>query len=337
MSFNEHDIVRDGAGRFDEKNHSAPEIGLVSGKAVPVARDMHAEALASLEHILEDQGQAPLTAARESMASFDWRPELYYIEQGDSLDRTLGAFIEGNDDDVDELLLHIDDNNFDNETRICEEMFAGSWDDLDEDAQAEVRQWLHDYDASDPIGDMIRQTGHQLMQVQIADDNDLDADLRAAAAFPEASQERYGAIEDALLKAVTAAGGSDTEANRDAVRTLIDENDLSSGTLHAEQWQLRVLVYDDISDYSRSAYSSIGNGDRDITLHDAHLVLIDPNSGRGMDAQLDGPVTARISADRPARLDGDLNYGSWDEIAGVHKPGYAPAFSRTRVLETESA
>ena len=133
--------------------------------------------------------------------------------------------------------------------------------------------------------------------------------------------------EQAVAEHLTGYGVDfDDERNREAVSYLVANGpyDLTDGV------KLELISYNDVEDLAP------GQGDRTITFTDPHVLLIDTMSGSGADTQLFGTMSVTVPA-APEENDqttfytdaGAPGYG-WDDVAGVHKPGY-----RTAVTVTE--
>lgn len=131
------------------------------------------------------------------------------------------------------------------------------------------------------------------------------------------------AIEKLFEKILSDAGVPWSEQNAVAVRELIAETSLDTEPQAAEQWRLRLLTYTDPNELALSAFSPHGDAPRTVTVTAPHLLLQDPWNGRGHTVQLTGEYTTGVDSDRPARLDDTLGYGSFDQVAGVHKPAFA--------------
>jgi hypothetical protein len=131
------------------------------------------------------------------------------------------------------------------------------------------------------------------------------------------------AMEKLFQKTLSDAGVPWNEQNAAAIRELIAETSLDAEYQAAEQWRLRLLTYTDPNELALSSYSTHGDTPRTVTVNGPHLLLQDPWNGRGHTVQLTGEYTIGVDEDRPARLDDQLGYGSFDKVAGVHKPAFA--------------
>ena len=316
-------------GQFSEKLGGVPEISLVPTQPIDIIADDSAtaekvewdSANKQLQDILENYPDAAVNAAKH-MESPVWRPTVNYLSYDDELsDESADAYLSGDDETLDENT-DWEDNNYE----YIEELAQGivgrdEWDELDYDAQDEVKDWVREHDDSNVLDGLIKNTRNKLIQFPVTDDDDFGVAL-SEASDEEDEGERRKAIEKVFEDALTGAGLEMNDKNREAIAMLINENSLDYEHQASEQWKLRILTTDDVKEYGMSGSSPYRDAARDVQLTNAHILLIDPWNGRGMDAPLDGTITSRISPDTPAQLDSRRGYGSWDEVAGVVKSAY---------------
>lgn len=118
--------------------------------------------------------------------------------------------------------------------------------------------------------------------------------------------------------------------NREAVSELVANgpHDLTDGV------KLELISYNDVEDLAP------GEQDKTVTFTDPNVLLIDTMSGSGYDTKLFGAVSVPVPA-APEENDkktfytdaGAPGYG-WDDVAGVHKPGYRTAVTVKAEEET---
>lgn len=335
MTFDPTQQARETDGKFGSKLGSAPDITLLDTKPIDTSDTAEWDsANRQLQNLLENYPDAAANAAKH-MESPVWQPTVNYLSHDDVLsDESADAYLSGDDETLDENT-DWEDNNYE----YVEELAKGivgedEWDELDYDTQDEVKDWVREHDDSNVLDGLISNTRNQLMQFPVTDDDDFGVAL-SEASDEEDEGERRKALQSVFEKTLTDAGLEMTEKNRAAINSLIDENSLDFGHQAAEQWKLRILTTDDVKEYGMSGSSPYRDAARDVQLTGANILLIDPWNGRGMDAQLEGTITSRISPDSPARLDSRRGYGSWDEVAGVVKSAYRSENTVTNVEESE--
>lgn len=204
------------------------------------------------------------------------------------------------------------------------------WDELDwQDQQAVVQAVDENSDAGYQLyKQLLSNTPSQLVRRRLDDHSASDFQQRAyEAGVVWGNTADYEVREQAVVEHLTGYGiDFDDERNRDAVSYLVANGpyDLTDGV------KLELISYNDVEDLAP------GQGDRTITFTDPHILLIDTMSGSGADTQLFGTMSVTVPA-APEENDqttfytdaGAPGYG-WDDVAGVHKPGY-----RTAVAVTE--
>lgn len=341
MTFDPSQQSRESDGKFGSKLGSAPDITLIATQPIDIVEPSEnaqwEAANKELHRILENYPDAMANAAKH-MESPVWQPTVSYLQQGDELsDESADAYLSGDDETLDENTTG-EGTGYDDyayiEELAKEVVGSDEWDELDYDAQDDLRAWVEENDDSNLLDGLIGATRSKLLQFPVADDDDFGVAL-SEASDEENEDDRRKAIQGVFEKTLTDAGLEMTEKNRAAINSLIDENSLDYGHQAAEQWRLRILTTDDVKEYGMSGSSPYRDSARDVQLTGANILLIDPWNGRGMDAPLEGTITSRISPDRPAQLDSRRGYGSWDEVAGVVKSAYRSDNKVANVAESE--
>lgn len=341
MTFDPSQQSRESDGKFGSKLGSAPDITLLDTQPIDIVEPGdNAEweaANKELHRILENYPEAMANAAKH-MESPMWKPTISYLQQGDELsDESADAYLSGDDETLDENTTG-EGTGYDDyayvEELAKEVVGSDEWDELDYDAQDDLRAWVEENDDSNLLDGLIGATRSKLLQFPVTDDDDFGVAL-SEASDEEDEGERRKAIQAVFAKTLTDAGLELNDTNRAAIDSLIDENSLDFGHQASEQWKLRVLSTDDVKEYGMSYSSPYRNAARDVQLAGANLLLIDPWNGRGHDVKLDGTITSRISPETPVQLDSRRGYGSWDEVAGVVKSYYKSDNTVTNVAESE--
>jgi hypothetical protein len=206
------------------------------------------------------------------------------------------------------------------------------WDELDwQDQQAVVQAVDENSDAGYQLyKQLLSNTPSQLVRRRLDDHSASDFQQRAyEAGVVRGNTADYEVREQAVVEHLTGYGVDfDDERNREAVSYLVANGpyDLTDGV------KLELISYNDVEDLAP------GQSDRTVTFTNPHVLLIDTMSGSGADTQLFGTMSVTVPA-APEENDhktfytdaGAPGYG-WDDVAGVHKPGY-----RTPVTVTEEA
>lgn len=299
------------------------------------------EALTELRDILGEQFGS---RAIDRMNGAAWRPDLVYVSYDDQLrpsqmDEYLAdsdEFMAGDDDTE-----WLDDNTYDRAEEIAMNLVGDeddedeygdeidnetAWNDLATSTQDALRSWATNWDSSDPAADLVRNTHTQLVQLPVP--GALDS-LRDSPDLNHADPEvSFKAREQMLQKLFTGAGIEMTETNRQRIRELITEG--MGGTYEPfEAYEIKVLTYSDLEPLTlsgvRTDRPAEGDFDRRVTSTDPRVLVVQRYSGYGHDVQLEGRLTSHLTPTTPAVLDETREYGSWDKIAGLYKPAYAPA------------
>lgn len=299
------------------------------------------EALTELRDILGDNFGS---RAIDRMNGPSWRPDLVYISYDDQLrpsqmDEYLAdsdEFMNGEDDSE-----WLDDNTYDRAEEVAMNLVGDegdvdeygdeidsetAWNELGTSEQDDLRMWATDWDESDPAGELVRSTPTQLVQLPVPGAEDAlhdSPDLNHA--DPEVA---FTARERMLQKLFTGAGIEMTETNQERIRELITEG--MGGTYEPfSDYQIKVLAYTDLEEVTlsgtRTDRPNNVDVDRRVTSTNPHVLVIQRSSGYGHDVQLEGRLTSHLAPDSPAVVDDNQGYGSWNEVAGLYKPAYAPA------------
>ena len=221
---------------------------------------------------------------------------------------------------------------------------------VDHSVLDEVSEIIRDYDTSDPIPQLVRNTPPQLMRAplgahDLTDSAVMDAWLQQNEygytlddVLYDSSENYAEARTDYLAHYLRAEAGISelSEEDAEALRDLATEGPW--------QWhegvRLDAIWYGDIQD---AAIPSTGTPTKTLTFGGApahsrenqdgkvSIVLLDTVNGSGYDAQLGQPVTIHLTDQRPAMLDsGGSSHGyGWDDSAGVYKPAYGVSVAVT--------
>lgn len=173
---------------------------------------------------------------------------------------------------------------------------------------------------------LLSNTPAQLVRRRLDDHSAGDFQQRAyEAGVAWGNTADYEIRERSVVEHLTGYGIDFTdERNRESVAEMVANgpHDLTDGT------KLELISYNDVDDLAPD------QEDRTVTFTDPHVLLIDTMSGAGHDVKLFGTLSVPVPA-APEEGDKKTFYTdaggySWDEVAGVHKPGY-----RTAVTVTE--
>jgi hypothetical protein len=227
------------------------------------------------------------------------RIELIWLHPGSELtDRQVQTLLDGGDgpdkvyDQLDEQWLA--DQRYDAARQLIREMIGDDTLyellDAEPDLFDEVRFAVEDADVSDPLGELLGNTGSKLLLIP------LDFDVPAYTSRDNQNQ---------LIAHMCAVAGVDPDANHDAVVKALD-NAYYGG-------QLTVIVYADIADAAGAAH---------VRITDPHLLIHDTLNGSGADCQLLGTIDLPLE-DGTVRLDSQTHHG-WDDIAAVVHSAYTP-------------
>lgn len=308
-------------GQFGAQPHTAPELTII-------ADDPREGALQRLGAILD--GHPDLYAHAEdfirSKIAHTWKPDLIFIDRGDKLmSEQMDAYLTGDEEPLDSIYEMFQDDSayWDQVNEYASDLLGeGQINDLDEDTQEQLREWIREYDHSAVIPDLVRGNGRQLIQLPAVADDSAFGEALSAATRTGTEEERFAAAEKVFYQVLTDAGIELTGRNKEAVEELVAENSLDDSHQMPEQWHVRIVAYTDPAPLAMSSYAEHGSTPRKVQVSQPSLLLVDPHNGRAHDVMLDGTYTTALSPDRPARLDEVLGYGSLDHIAGVHRPAY---------------
>lgn len=154
-----------------------------------------------------------------------------------------------------------------------------------------ARELVYVWDKSNPGNDMLRNTPAQLMQLRYTPDN-----------YQVSTINLDDALEDWGLDM------TDPD-NKNAAEEIAANMPYG----HHECYNLCILVYDEIDEYTPGAT---------LTVTDPHIALIDYANGAAMDAQFTGDITVALTDDSPAVLDRTQGYGSAADICGLYEPAF---------------
>jgi len=162
--------------------------------------------------------------------------------------------------------------------------------DADPDLFDELRFAVEQVDASDPMRELLANTGSRLLLIPLG--------------FAVPDYTGRDNLDD-LIADICAAAGVDPFTNHSAVGDAL-ENAFYGG-------QLAVIVYASVADAVGAAH---------VRITDPHLLIHDTVNGSGADVQLQGTIDLPLE-DGTVRLD-SLTHHGWDSIAGVVRSAYAP-------------
>lgn len=163
--------------------------------------------------------------------------------------------------------------------------------DADPELFDKVRFAVEDADTSDPLGELLANTGSRLLLIPLG------------FAVPDYTSRDD---QDALVVQICEAAGVDPHVNRDAVADALAEAPYGG--------QLTVIAYAVVADAVGAAH---------VRITDPHLLIHDTLHGSGADCQVDGTIDLPLE-DGTVRLDSQTHYG-WDSIAAVVHSAYTPA------------
>ncbi|PPG02779.1 hypothetical protein C5E06_10030 [Pseudoclavibacter sp. RFBI5] len=298
------------------------------------------EALTQLRDILGDSFGS---RAIDRMNAAGWRPDLVYISSDDQLrpsqmDEYLAdssEFVNGDDD-----ISWLGDSTYDRAEEVAMNLVGDedevdeygdetdnetAWNEISSSTQDDLRMWATDWDESDPAADLVRNTHTQLVQLPVSGAEDAlhdSPDLNHA--DPEVA---FKARERMLQKLFMGAGIAMTETNQQRIRELITEG--MGGTSEPfSEYQIKVLAYTDLGSATLSGIRTDRPNnvdvDRRVTSTNPRVLVIQRGSGYGHDVQLEGRLTSHLTPDSPAVVDDNQGYWSWNEVAGLYEPAYAP-------------
>ena len=297
-------------------------------------------ALTELRDILGDQFGSH---AIDRMNDGGWRPDLAYVDYDDKLrPAQMDEYLADSDElmNSDEDREWLDNNTYDRAEEVAMSVLGDEegedgdfvdneelWNELGTSEQDSLRQWAHDWDESAPVDVLIRHTPSQLVQLPVAG---AEAALNDSPDLNHSNPDvAFKARERMLQKLFTASGIGMTEKNRESIRELITEG--MGGTYEPfSNYRIKVLAYTELEQVTLSGIRTDRPNnvdvdvDRRVTSTNPHVLVIQRSSGYGHDVQLEGRLTSHVTPDSPAVVDDNQGYGSWNEVAGVDKPGYAP-------------
>lgn len=163
--------------------------------------------------------------------------------------------------------------------------------DADPDLFDEVRFAVEEADTSDPLGELLANTGRRLLLIPLG------------SPVPDYTSHDD---PDELIAQMCEAAGVDPQVNRDTVAGALAEAPYGG--------QLTIIVYAAVADAVGAAH---------VRITDPHLLIHDTLNGSGADFQLVGTIDLPLE-DGGVRLDSQTRYG-WDSIASVVHSAYAPA------------
>ncbi|MBF4459553.1 hypothetical protein [Pseudoclavibacter sp. VKM Ac-2867] len=340
-------------GEFGYQPHSLPgELAVPdAGRAEIEAllepsrgRDDFEDRVTALTELRDTLGDQFGSRAIDRMNSPSWRPDLVYIAYDDKLrpsqmDEYLAdsnEFMNGDDDSE-----WLDDSTYDRAEEIAMNLVGDeadvdeygdeidsetAWTDLGTSEQDALRSWATDWDESDPADDLVRSTPSQLVQLPVPG---AAAALNDSPDLNHADPEIAFAARERMLQTLfTGAGIEMTDKNRESIRELITEG-VGGSYEPFSHYQIKVLAYTDLESVTLSGIRTDRPNnidvDRRVTSTDPHVLVIQRSSGYGQAVQLEGRLTSHLTPNTPAVIDDNQGYGSWNEVAGVYKPGYAPA------------
>lgn len=260
--------------------------------------------------------QTPAQAARAITAKLtaqNARYDIYYVDYDSQMDKdTKVAFLKGDMDGFDELYEGWSDHYAENLTATVTGILNEeglSYEYVDEDI---IRDYVADHDDSDLVGGLLRQTGPQLMRARL---EPLDTSDLFSGHDDAVFDKRIAHIEERL----TAAGMTIGDEERMDISDLVHNGPFD----WHEGVRLEVIYQDDLANSTVWDRTDGSIKERDLEFSDPHILLIDSMNGSGYDTQIKGTIKTRISADNPAMLDEQPDFGySWDDVCGLVKSAY---------------
>ena len=293
--------------------------------------------LSLVEHTPDVSAEAAQAIKQVEAMGESGSDQIWYFTGGPSErldDDEVNAVLAGNRDEAIDSIEenyeeYIHDSQREAAMKACDEADV-NFDELSWQDQQAVMEAVGDH--SNPGDQLYKQllsnTPSQLVRRRLDDHSASDFQQRAyEAGVVWGNTADYEVREQAVVEHLTGYGiDFDDERNREAVSYLVANgpHDLTDGV------KLELISYNDVEDLAP------GQSDRTVTFTDPHILLIDTMSGSGADTQLFGTMSVPVPA-APEENDqktfytdaGAPGYG-WDDVAGVHKPGY-----RTAVAVTE--
>jgi len=317
----------------DNQKNRQPEGQPTGGQ---YAKTAHAPADVSLT-----EPGAPATASG-IIAAGTYPVTLRYVSYDDQLStEQMDTILEGRwndaENDVDERL---SDGAYEEAVRVATEELATAveegrfdreWDELDPDEQDESRYAVEERDDSDAVGDLLRNTGDQLMRTSLG----RPAERLSESRWASGHQLDTGGFE-ARLKAVSdllkeAGVDPSAEGVQEAIEELVDNGpwDWHEGV------QLDVIFYAPLEDAvpaPRSDSDCPETAMKVLEFAKPHILLIDKWNGSGHDVVVPSPLKKtliRPAEDGPevpqtgrAYLDASAGGYSWDSVCGLVKSAY---------------
>lgn len=300
------------------------------------APDLHSEPGVTL-------GAAGATATASAIIAAGTYPvTLRYAAYDDSFTtKQMDMILEGNwndaENDVDE---NLSDGAYeesvtvargDLETAVAEGRFDREWDELDPDEQDAARYAVEERDDSDPVKDLLRSTGDQLMRTSLGSPAGRLSEPRWASGH-QLDEGGFEARQKALSDLLKEAGvDPSAEGVQDALAELVDNGpfDWHDGV------QLDVIFYAPLEDaVPCTRFETDPGAGREKVLEFAkpNILLIDKWNGSGHDVVIPSPLKktlTRPSEDTPevpqtgrAYLDASGGGYSWDAVCGLVKSAY---------------
>lgn len=340
-------------GEFGYQSHSLPgELAMPdAGRAEIEAllepsrgKDDFEDRVAALTELRDILGDQFGSRAIDRMNGDGWRPDLVYIACDDQLRPSqMDEYLADSNEllNGDEDISWLGDNTYDRAEEVAMNLVGDeddedeygdpidsetAWNELGTSEQDDLRMWAEHWDESDPAEDLVRNTHTQLVQLPVPGAEDaLHDSPDLTHADPEIA---FKARERMLQKLFTGAGLEMTDKNRESIRELITEG--MGGTYEPfSDYRIKVLAYTDLEPVTLSGIRTDRPNnidvDRRVTSTNPHVLVIQRSSGYGHDVQLEGRLTSHLTPDSPAVVDDNQGNGSWNEVAGLYKPAYAPA------------
>lgn len=191
-----------------------------------------------------------------------------------------------------------------------------NFDELDFDEQQEIIDAVIEWDDSDISGQLLVNTGDQLMRANLFHASDLvEANPKL---FIDQDEKTTTARIDALASELRKHGlNPDADGVRDALTELV----LEGPAMWHEAVDIDVIWSGDIAQGSMGAFSGrpIGSAERTLTFEKPIIAIMDRANGGSWVAQFpsEATVTATVTEKTPAFLDTDESKGwSWTKSTG---------------------
>lgn len=287
-------------------------------------------------------------------------PMFYYISQGDKLtDEQMDDLLAGNLLAVEESVRdNFSDYVYEEASKKAEELtneayengdIDKDWDELDDDEQNEIRYAVEAKDESEPVKDLMRGTGSQLVRTTFGSPGEK---LKNPSSYsgnwmdrqPGSGMDNEGFADrvQAISTILTDKGlDTTTPEAQEAIQELVDEGPWD----YHEGVDVDLITYSDLGEVMVPSDFSGGTTTKDLEFKNPKILIIDRINGSGHDVEIPGTAKVRLTSNRDgepaekgARFVMDSAKGNgygWDDTAGVVKSGYRTE-TETKTWETQT-